>query len=317
MLPQIAKAILLLSFLFKAAVAATTLPSDVRLLQMVPPESQIIASMLRPTPEGKPSCFLLITTYNKIDLEDFYAVTGADTSRVVHQVVLVAAPGIDGTLSEHSLLISGRFNREVIFRLAESGSARLDSYRGNAILVVPPLAREHRAFKQVRWLALLNSDIAIFGTPASVQKELDRQIANTLPDPILLERLSRLDRHDETWFLLPAPSSSRIVEGVLNKLDPRLGEVAREGGPMQFGIHFGSRVEITASANVGARGNSNFAGDQLDAPSIPAHSFLAISRAGLDDDAKVAVVKMSQHRYEEWLDKTYKASLALGGALPH
>jgi hypothetical protein len=34
----------------------------------------------------------------------------------------------------------------------------------------------------LRWLAILNSDIAIFGTPVSVQQELDRQIANSRPD---------------------------------------------------------------------------------------------------------------------------------------
>lgn len=316
MLPRIANAFLLLFLLLKAADAATTPPSDVRLLQMVPPESQIIASMLRPTPEGQPSSFLLITIYNRVDLEDFFALSGADTSRVVRQVVFVAGAGGDGILREHSLLMSGHFNRDAIFRSAESGSARLESYRDQPIFVVPPLARERSTFKHVRWLAILNSDIAVFGTPASVQRELDRQIANSLPDPILMERLSRLDRRDETWFLLPAPSSSRIIEGVLNRLDPKLGAVAAEGGSMQFGIRFGSHVEITASSNGVSRGSSNSEKNLLGAQFTPARSFLAVSQPGLDD-GNATVVKMSQHRYEEWLNKTYQASLAIGGALPH
>ena len=116
-----AKGILLLFFVFNGAVAAPALSSDLRLIQMVPPESQIIASMLRPNPEGKPSNFLLITVSNRIDFEDFHAVTGADASRLIHQVVFVAAVGGDGTLSEHSLLVSGHFNRDVIFRFSESG----------------------------------------------------------------------------------------------------------------------------------------------------------------------------------------------------
>jgi hypothetical protein len=283
---------------------------------MVPPESQIIASMLPPTSEGRPSSFLLITIYNRIDLEDFFALTGADASRLIHEVVFVAAAGGDGKLSEHSLLISGHFNRDAILRSAESGNATTESYRGQSILVVPPLARERDRFKHVRWLALLNSDIAIFGTPVSVQHELDRQIANSRPDPMLMERLSRLARDDETWFLLPAPSPSGIVESVLEKLDPKLGAIAREGGSMQFGIHFGRRVEITASSNIAVRGSSNSENDRPAAQLTPAHSFLASSQVGGDGEGKIAVVKISQRRYDEWLDKFSKGSLAIGGTPP-
>jgi hypothetical protein len=318
MLLRTTKTMLLLFVLFNAAVAASALPSDLRLIQMVPPESQVVASMLRPTPEGQPSRFLLITIYNRLDLEDFYALTGADASRLIHQVVFVAAMGGDGKLSEHSLLISGHFNRDAILRSAESGKATTESYRGQSILVVPPLARERDRFKQVRWLAILNSDIAIFGTPVSVQHELDQQIANSRPDPMLMERLSCLGRDDETWFLLPAPSSSGFVESVLEKLDPKLGAVAREGGPMQFGIHIGRRVEITASSNIAARGNSNSEDDRPAAQLPPAHSFLAGSQVGADGDGKeIAAVKISRRRYDEWLDKFSKGSITIGGTPPH
>lgn len=317
MLLRSAKAILLLSFLFNAGVAASALSSDLRLIQMVPPESQVIASMLSPTPEGLPSGFLLITGDNRIDLEDFLAVTGADASHLTLQVVFVAAAGGDGRLSEHSLLVSGHFNRAAIFRFAESGNASTESYRGEAILVVPPLARELGRFKHLRWLAILNSDIAIFGTPVSVQKELDRHIENSRPYAILMERLSRLGRHDETWCLLPAPSPGGVVESVLEKLDPKLGAVAREGGSMQFGIHFGRRVEITASSNITARGISNSENDRPAAQLTPARYFLAGSRGGGDDDGKIAVVRISQRRYDEWLDKFSKGSLTIGDTLPH
>src|SRR5579863_7894320 len=147
MLLRTANAILLLFVLFTAVAAAFSLSSDLRLIQMVPPESQVIASMLSPTPEGQPSSFLLITVNNKIDIEDFFAVTGADASRLIRQVVFVAATGSDGTLSEHSLLVSGHFNRDAIFRFEESGNARKESYRGETVLIVPPLARERGGFK--------------------------------------------------------------------------------------------------------------------------------------------------------------------------
>jgi hypothetical protein len=107
------------------------------------------------------------------------------------------------------------------------------------------------------------------------------------------------------------------VESVLDKLDPRLGAVAAEGGSMQFGIHFGSRVEITASSNVAARASSNSENDRS-GPQLPAaRSFLAASHTGLDDDEKAAVVKISQRRYEEWLDKFSKGNLTIGAGFLH
>jgi len=303
MLLRTAKAFLLLSILFNAAVTASAISSDLRLIQMVPPESQVIASMLSPTLGGQRSSFLLFTGNNRIDLEDFYALTGADASRRIHQVIFAAEVGDDGKLSEHSLLVSGQFNRNAIFRFAESGNATTESYRGEAILVVPPLARERSRFKQLRWLAILNSDIAIFGTPVSVQEELDRGIANSRPDSSLMERLRRLDGRDETWCLLPSSSPGGLVESTLEKLDPQLGAVAGGGGPLQYGIHFGRQVEITASSNDVVRVSSKTENDRSATHSTPTNYFLAGSHDGGDVDRNVAIVKISRRRYSEWLNR--------------
>ena len=306
-----AKAFLLLPFLLNAGVTASAISSDLRLMQMVPPESQVIASMLSPTLDGQPSSFLLFTGNNRLDFEDFFAVTGADASRRIHQVVFAAEVGEDGKLSEHSLLVSGHFNRNAIFRFAESGSATTESYRGEAILVVPPLARERSKLKQLRWLAILNSEIAIFGTPVSVQQELDRRIANSRPDSSLMERLSRLDGRDETWCLLPASSPGGLVESTLEKLDPRLGAVAGEGGTVQYGIHFGRQVEVTASSNNVVRVSSKIENDRSATHTTPANYFLAGSPEGRDVDRKVATVKISKRRYSEWLNTFSKGGLTI------
>ena len=314
MLLRTANAILSL-VLFHAIVSASALASDPRLIQMVPPESQVVAGMLSPTPAGQPTGFLLITASNRLDLDDFYSITGADASRLIHQVVFVAAAGGEGKRSEHSLLVNGHFDRNAIFRFAESGNATMETYRGESILVVPPLPRERSRFKQVRWLAILKSDIAIFGTPMIVQQELDRQIANSEPDPILMERLSRLGRRDEIWCLLPAPAPGGLIESSLEKLDPKLGAIAREGRSMQYGVHFGSHVEITASSNYAAPEISNFEND-LPASSAPAHSFLAVSPGG-EDDRTIAFVKIPRGHYDQCLAEFSKTSLQTDGSHPH
>jgi hypothetical protein len=315
MLLRTAYAMVLLLFLFTSVVASSASSADLRLIQLVPPESKIIAGMVdHPSPEGEPRGFLLITVNNRVDFEDFLAVTGADTSRAIELVVFVAASGRESILSEHSLLVGGHFNREAIFRFA---NLETSSYRGVAVLVVPALARERGTFNEVRWLAIVGSEIAIFGTPASVQRELDREIANSRPDPFLMARLSRLGSHDDAWCLLPVHSVSGVVQSVLEKLDPKLGAVAREGGLMQYGIHFGRRVEITASSFVVQAGESSQNEESSSVPSSAAHSFLAALPGAGQGGGQTIVVKVAQRRYEEWLAGFSNHGLTIGGAVSH
>lgn len=315
MLLRMASALLLLLSLWCGTAAATGLQSDLRLMAMVPAESQMVAGMQSPSPGGEPDSLLLLTGNNRLDLDDFFAITGADASRVIGRVVFTAALGADGMLSEHSLLASGHFNREAILRFAESGGGTRSGYGGEAVLIVAPLARERDRFKQERWLVVLSEDVAIFGTPASVQREMERHAVKAAPDAELMERLSRLGRNAETWCLLPAVAPGGMVERTLEVLDPSLAAVAREGGSMQYGIHFGRGIEITASSNriVG----EGVAGEGLetevvpaDAPKMPGHAFLgAVGGA----EGTTAVVKISRRRYEECLQRFLQGSFKGSG----
>jgi hypothetical protein len=318
MLLRIAKAILLLCFLFNTA-AASGLSSDLALLRLVPPESEIIASMLQSPTRGQQGSFLLITGNNRIDFQDFLAIAGADPSRSIRQVVFLAAPGEKGILSEHSLLASGHFNRDAIFRFGDNRNARMESYRGIPVLVVPAFERERGTFNELRWLSILDSNvadssIAVFGTMESVERELDRYLAKSEPDPLLMERLSRLGREDETWCLLPAPREGGVIQSALEKLDAELGAVANEGGPLEFGIHFGRRVEITASSAVVSLTSPNLQLGALGEQSRAASYFLPSSGDEGDGTLKRTVVKVSRRRYEEWLSGFSLRGLTIGGS---
>ena len=317
MLLRTAKAIFLF-FILVNAVAASALSTDLRLMRLVPPDSQIVAGMLSPSRQGQPNSFLLVTENNKIDHQDFLALTGADTSRIILQVVFVAAVGRKGLLSEHSLLVSGHFDREAIFKSAHGNNATTDSYRAVTVLVVPAFERERSTFNEERWLAILDSNIAIFGTVDSVQRELDRKIANSPPDSLLMERLGRLGREDETWCLLPPPSRNGLVQSVFEKLDPKLGVVAKAGGSMEYGIHFGRRVEITATSNVAAVAASwNSPADPPAVESTPMRYLLPHSNDAPDEEIRPAVVKVSQRRYEEWMAEFANPKFTIGDAHSH
>ena len=96
--------------------------------------------------------------------------TGSDESRIIHQVIFTARSGQDGKPVEHSILVSGHFDRDRIFR-ARSANETLRRYRGIAVLDVSPFERERSFFKHRRWLAFIGSSTAIFGTEASVEAE--------------------------------------------------------------------------------------------------------------------------------------------------
>ena len=78
-------------FLFLSATAAYGFSPDPRLLQLIPPESRIVAGMISPTQTGQLSSFLLVTQSNELDHKDFLALTGGDASLSIHAVVFVAA----------------------------------------------------------------------------------------------------------------------------------------------------------------------------------------------------------------------------------
>ena len=74
-----------------AVASSSALPPDPRILALVPPGSRIVAGMTAPQSVGQPGSFLLVTVNNTADLEEFFALTGSDESRFIHQVILKAA----------------------------------------------------------------------------------------------------------------------------------------------------------------------------------------------------------------------------------
>lgn len=301
MLRKAATAVVCLFSLFKAVGLPSAFQSNLRLMQLVPPESQIVGGMLGSTPTRNLPGLLVATRNNRIDIEDFFAVTGADTSRTIRQLVFVAAPGQRGMMNQHSLLVSGRFNQGSISRFVESVKGSTEIYRNLTVLVVPPFAREAGSFDEMRWLIVLNSQIVIFGSPSSVREELDRWLAKSPPSSSLIDRLGRLGSEDEAWCLMPAPSSHGVVQEMLGKLDSKLGTVARRGEPMEYGIHFGRRIEITVSSEAPVQANAGFSTGTDESPVSGASYFFSQAASAKPESAEQVVVRVSQGKYQSWI----------------
>jgi len=284
---------------------------DPRLLSLVPPGAQLVAGISAPSIQEQPDNFVLMTHNNTVDMEDFFALTGADNERTIHQIVFVSATSTDGQLNEHSLLVSGHFDQLHVFKSAAEGGAAVADYRSVPILVIRPLARERGTLHDVRWLAILDSRVLVFGTIASTRLEVDRYLEHSRTDEALLRRLTHLRSRDQTWCVLSAPVRNlslptwgREIYAVLDKLNPELADLVQSGDELEFGLHYGRRVEfeyeLTSASTAVKRVRPNSLRQSPVEPAKSASLLPALDKAG-DANSLHRVIVVSTSRYNTWL----------------
>jgi hypothetical protein len=286
------------------AAIASAMPPDPRLLSLVPGAPQLVAG-ISSTP-SRESHFLLMTRNNEVDFQDFMALSGVDDARVIHQVILVASITVAGQ-AEHSLLASGYFDQARIFTAALQNGAGVNEYRGIKLLVLQPFARERARLKDVRWLAILGSSVMLFGSPASVQEEMDRYVAHNAPDPLLTQRLARLHGDDETWCVVENFVHNSDIHGALSLLDTNLASLTDDGDAFQFGIHLGRRVrfeyEITRASGDSPRPIFVSLVRSLAGEGIKDSSLMPASETTGDGGSEHGELQVSRARYETWIQE--------------
>ncbi|HEY1965100.1 MAG TPA: hypothetical protein VGG59_09225 [Acidobacteriaceae bacterium] len=306
----------LLLFIETASVSAVT-PNS-RLVSLVPPSAEVVAGMNAPSGDGGPKNFLLITHNNSMDLDDFIALTGRDPAREIDQVIMVAAEDGRGTFGEHSLLAIGHFDGALISRSATG--ANVSRYRDTPVLVVKPFPREQAIFNDVRWLAMIDSSVAVFGTITQVKQELDRYLSHSAADPLLMQRLARLRRDDDTWCVLARLEYSDKIGSALEILDAKLADFLRDGDSFEFGIHYGRRVEFEYEFNtprsVGADAVSRSLVQSLAGRNAAESAQLPASTVTRSDRVVHGALKVSRARYDAWIEEVMaRASLRVATAL--
>jgi len=280
---------------------------DIRLLPLIPPGSEVVAGIHAPRVEELPSNFLFITKNNRVDLDDFIAITGSDQSRVINEVIFTASSGQNGKPVEHSILVSGHFNQDRIFRVP-SANATQRRYRDIDLLDISPFERERSFFKHRRWLVFIGSSTAIFGTEASVQAEIDRSLAGSPPDAAILQRLAHLRRDNDAWSLVPSIGHSAAVLRELRMLDPVLANLAESGDSLAFGIRYGRHVELEFDIELNSRSDTTSLSDPVSQPpaGLGNQESLLLSHpgiSGIGDPAVHRVLKLSKAQFEKWIDR--------------
>lgn len=221
-------------------------PMSSKLLSLVPPGAEVVAGFENhafPRGHGR----LLLTTHNnRLDLQDWEALTGVDSKRIFNEVIEVAATSPSGSLSEHVLLVAGQFDRERIFQSLEQNGARTTNFEGRQALLIKPLARERGDMVDTRLLVILDNRTGLLGTQGLVGQTLRRYADHALPDAVLEERLSQLRPDVTSWNVLSG-AAGRETNFQFAQPHSAWAELQADTNLLLVGAHFGSKIRVDFS----------------------------------------------------------------------
>jgi hypothetical protein len=234
---------------FPAVVDAATHPTDNTLLRLVPGRAELISGIADPGTRGAVGRLLLVTENNNRDFDDALSLLGVDANKIIKEVIQVASSSTAGDLTDHLLLLAGRFNSEIILKAALGTDAVRVEYRGVGILALQPFPRERQRFSQLRWLAIMDNKVLIFGVPSLVTETLDRYEDNKAADPSLLQHLAELRPDVNSWSV---GVSSPAVWNAYRAPDPPPAEcrtTLKEVG-FSLGIHYGRADRVDFALHI-------------------------------------------------------------------
>jgi len=224
-------------------------PVESKLLPLIPREAQIVAGIEDPHNPDTRGHMLLVTANNTFDFDDCQSLTGVDMHRGIDETIWVAASSQQGELNEHMLLVAGRHDRQHIFQAAERNGMTTGFYRGLEVLLVKPFAREQEQMHDTRWMAILDGQAVVFGTPWLVKKALDRYVDHEPPDPHVAGRLGRLHPLVNSWNVLVMPHEISSKHGGLRQspapwIDLLGRDMVEAADELTLGIRYGSTARV-------------------------------------------------------------------------
>ena len=285
----------MLSAIFFTA-SAHSLSPDPKVLALIPHDAQVLSGVSASGPERRK--LLIFTEENAVDLDDFMAIAATDDSKFIRQIFFIAGRQGAESRVEHSLLAIGHFDHARIYRSALEIGARAQIYRGMEILALRRFPRDRRPADNPLWMAIVGSELALFGTVPHVREELDRYLDRVPPDPTLLQDFARFRSKDEMWCLLPDLKQYPDVRRDLGLLDRRFLDAANDGMRSLFGIHFGRRIQLDYEFARPVQGNATGANDE---PNHRASAFVSNSDQRADSGSLAGTISISTSQYEKWI----------------
>ena len=221
--------------------------ADPALLQMVMPDSQVVAGLQ--VTQAKSSLFgqyvLSHLSVNDNKLEQFTAQTGFDPRQDVSEIVIASnwKPNTPG--NEWLVLADGTFNIAKITAAAEANGCVPSVYQGITLLT-------HAASSSsqvVSAIAFLNATTALSGDVTSVKAAIDRKQSNAPTDSNVFTKAQQASANNDFWFVTLVPLSnfsSAIPDSNLS--GAMQGNLFAAINQTSGGIRFGDTVTISAEA---------------------------------------------------------------------
>jgi hypothetical protein len=215
-------------------------PAEDRLLRLVPANAEIVAGIEDPHHGDQSGRLLIVTHNNNVDLKDWIGLIGVDDRQHVDRLIEVGMSSPRGDLSEHLLLARGSFSGSRILDEAERNGGTATGYKGVRIVTFKPFAREQKEMRDTRWLAILNDNTAVFGTPIMVMNALDRYVSSAGVDSHLLERLAELKSDVNCWSVLTMPGAALVSHLRAGVVDDAGASLLHGISNVTLGVHYGS-----------------------------------------------------------------------------
>ena len=291
-------------------------PLSSKLLSLVPSGAEVVAGFENHPGPDSHGRLLLTTHNNRLDLDDWQALTGVDNHRIFDEIIEVAATPVAGQLSEHLLLVAGRFDRERIFRSAELNGAESTEFDGLRILLIKPFARERGEMIDIRWLVILDNRTGILGTPWLVQQALRRYAAHSVPDSVLEERLTLL-RPDVTSWNVIAESPANVKSINFAQPHSAWAQLQQDADVLMIGVRFGGKIRVDFSIHAKVDRGAEFfmrkAAFFTDAlayePNLESASQGGTQRLhdySLEPNRVQGSVELSSRQFQAWCDQLYR-----------
>ncbi len=221
--------------------------ADPALLQMVLPDSQVVAGLQ--VTQAKTSPFgqyvLSHLSVNDTQLQKFTVQTGFDPTHDVSEIV-IASNWKANTADTHWLVLAdGTFNVSKISTAAEANGAVPAVYQGVNLVTHTAASGSQVATA----FAFLGTTTALAGDITSVKAAIDRKQSNAPTDSNVFNKAQQVSANNDFWFVTLVPLSN--FAGAIpdaNLSGAMQGNLFAAINQASGGIRFGDTVTISAEA---------------------------------------------------------------------
>jgi hypothetical protein len=229
------------------ALPAGAFAADPALLQMVMPDSQVVAGL--EVTQAKSSLFgqyvLSHLSVNDTKLQEFTAQTGFDPTKDVSEIVLASNWKANTPANRWLVLADGTFNVAKIAAAAQANGGVATTYQGVNLVTHSASSGTQVATA----IAFFGAATALAGDVNSVQAAIDRKQSNAPTDSNVFNKAQQVSANNDFWFvtLVPLSNFSGAIPDA-NLSGAMQGNLFAAINQASGGIRFGDTVTISAEA---------------------------------------------------------------------